>query len=63
MQRHLQTCRQNVEQRQTQIYSLPLYKIQQRAKLDNGVSSQHCGYLWGKGRVLEKGAQGRLLGC
>lgn len=60
MQRHEPTDRTLSKARHKN--SLSLHKIQKQAKLINGISSQHSGYLWREGRVLEKGAQGRLPG-
>ena len=53
MQRHLRTYRMLTKARHKN--SLSLYKIQKQAKLINGISSQHSGYLWREGRVLEEG--------
>ena len=52
MQRHLRTYRMLTKARHKN--SLSLYKIQKQAKLINGISSQHSGYLWREGRVLEE---------
>lgn len=60
MQRHLRTYRVLSKARHKN--SLSLYKFQKQAKLINGISSQHSGYLRREGRVLEEGAQGRLPG-
>lgn len=35
--------------------SLSLYKIQKQAKLINGISSQHSGYLWREGKSIRGG--------